>query len=96
MRDNREFLHEGFKPCESLIVNVLQPVMSSSIQSLKLHKLHFANWSRAVGGAVQSLIVHQHGDSISGETQVQLHSSGPVPTGLKQEVTGGEESPTIY
>lgn len=56
-----------------------------------MDKLQFANWSRAVGGAVHSLIMHQYGHSVGCEAQVQLHSSSPVPTGLKQEITGGKE-----
>ena len=53
--------------------------------------MQFVNWSRAVGGAVNSLIMHQHRHAVSRETQVQLHSGCPVPTGLEQAITGGVE-----
>lgn len=67
--------------------SILQPVTNSSIQPLKLDELHFADFSRAVCGAVQSLVVHQHGHAIGREAEVQLHSGRPVPTSLEQEKT---------
>ncbi|KAG7242900.1 hypothetical protein INR49_018155 [Caranx melampygus] len=48
----------------------------------------FVNWSGAIGGAVNSLVVHQHRNAVGCEAQVQLHSGGPIPTGLEQEMTG--------
>lgn len=60
---------------------------NSSIQPLKLDELHFADFSRAVCGAVQSLVVHQYRHAIGREAEVQLHSGRPVPTSLEQEKT---------
>ena len=72
---------------ECLTGSILQPVTSSSIQPPQLDQLHFADWSWAVGGAVQSLVVHQYGHAIGCEAEVQLHSGRPVPTSLEQEKT---------
>lgn len=74
----------------SVTGSILQPVTKWSIQSPQLDKLDFANWSRAVGGAVQSLIVHQYGHTVGCETQVQLHSGSPIPAGLDAQVHGRE------
>lgn len=60
----------------------------AGVQSPQLDKCYFVYWSGAVGGAVQRLIVHQDGDSVGGETQVQLHASRTVSAGLKAE--GGD------
>lgn len=57
----------------------------AGVQSPQLDKRYFVYGSGAVGGAVQRLIVHQYGDSVGGETQVQLHSSRTVSAGLKAE-----------
>lgn len=65
------------------ITGVLQPVSSCSVQFPQLDKVQFADWSRAVGSTVHSLVMHQYWNSICCETQVQLHSSCSIFTGLQ-------------
>lgn len=57
----------------------------ASVQPPQLDKRHLVHRARAVGGAVQRLVVHQYGNAVGGEAQVQLHPRGAVSAGLEAE-----------
>lgn len=62
-----------------------EPMFGSWIQFTQLWEAHLTEWSRPVCGAVHSLVVHQYGDSVCRELEVQLHTCRPVLTGLARD-----------
>lgn len=74
------------KPC--CLLSCLYPcrlpeaVLGRSIQLLDLREAHLVERSRPVGGAVHSLIVHEHGHPVGSELQVQFNPRRSIFTGL--------------
>lgn len=56
------------------------------VQFAHLRKAQLAQWPRSVGGPVHGFIVHQDGNTVCGELQIQLHSRCSICTGLERNI----------